>query len=85
MSYRVERVETQREPFAAHWYRIYRDDRLPARYWHDYRGDEHGIEFLDGTSEVGPVGRMEDFLEGGGPSPLVLSRQAIAYLDQRLS
>jgi hypothetical protein len=58
---------------------------LVARYWHDFRGDEHGIEFLDGRSEEWPVGRMVDFVTGGGPEPLGLSDAAVAYLIQKLS
>ncbi|MBB6583782.1 hypothetical protein HXP36_18795 [Ralstonia solanacearum] len=51
----------------------------------DYRGDEHGIEFLDGTRESWRVGRMVDFIEGGGPTPLVLSAGALAYLAAKLA
>ena len=58
---------------------------LIAHYWHDYRGDEHGIEFIDGTKESWPVGRMIDFVEGGGPKPLTLSERAVEYLKQRQS
>ncbi len=64
-------------------YRIYKDGRLIAHYWHDFRGDDHGIEFIDGTKEQWPVGRMTEFIEGGGPEPLTLSNRAVAYLDMR--
>ena len=63
--------------------RIYKDDRLIANYWHDYRGDEHGIEFLNGKKESWPVGRMIDFLERGGPKPLILSAKAMVYLNEQ--
>ncbi|KQY51938.1 hypothetical protein [Lysobacter sp. Root494] len=80
MSYRIEHDDSKRESFAEYKYRIYRGDRLIACYWHDYRGDEHGIEFLNGRKEPWPVGRMIDFLEGDGRHPL-LSQRAVAYLE----
>jgi hypothetical protein len=61
-------------------YRIYEDGRLIADYWHDHRGDDHGIEFVDGKKEHWPVGRMTEFLEGGGKLPLSLSTAAVDYL-----
>ena len=81
MSYKIEQDDSKRESFAEYKYRIYRDGRLIAHYWHDHRGDEHGIEFVSGAKEPWPVGRMTDFIEGGGPKPLVLSQRAVAYLD----
>ncbi len=85
MSYQIKHADTKREGFGPYRYCIYEDGRLVARYWHDFRGDDHGIDFLDGTSEPSPVGRMVDFIEGGGPQPLVLSSRAVAYLRQRLA
>ena len=82
MVYRVEHADVRRESFGDYRYLIFRDERLIAHYWHDYRGDEHGIEFVDGPAEAWPVGRMTDFLEGGGLEPLRLSELAIAYLDE---
>jgi hypothetical protein len=85
MNYRIERAETNREPLGEYRYRIYEDSKLIAHYWHDYRGDDHGIEFVNGTSEHSPFGRMTEFIEGGGPKPLVLSAKAVAYLKQMKS
>lgn len=85
MTYRVERDNSPRESFGDYKYRIYRDGDLIAHYWHDYRGDEHGIDFVDGRSETWPVGRMIEFLEGGGSRPTALSRRAEAYLQERLA
>lgn len=79
--YRVEQADTKRESLGEYRYRICQNDRLIAHYWHDYRGDEHGIEFVNGPTESCPVGRTTDFLEGGGPKPLQLSERAIAYLS----
>ncbi|MBI2480217.1 MAG: hypothetical protein HYV60_16770 [Planctomycetia bacterium] len=84
MSYRIEQDDSfKRQSFGEYTYRIYDGDRLIARYWHDYRGDEHGIEFIDGRSEGLPVGRMIEFVEGGGQEPLRLSDRAVAYLKER--
>jgi hypothetical protein len=86
MGYRIEQDEsTKRLSFSPYIYRIYDGNRLIAEYWHDQRGDEHGIEFIDGRSEGWPVGRMIEFIEGGGPEPLRLTEQAQAYLKERLS
>jgi hypothetical protein len=82
MSYKIEQ-ESGRDSSGNYKYRIFRDGRLFAQYWHDFRGDEHGIDFVNGVSEGWPVGRMVDFLEGGGPKPLVISARGIAYLDQK--
>jgi hypothetical protein len=72
-------------PVNVYWYRIYEGERLIARYWHDHRGDEHGIEFVNGKKEDWPVGRMIEFLEGGGPQPLALSNRAVSYLKGKIS
>lgn len=84
MSFEIEQVDAKRESFGDYRYNIYEDGRLVARYWHDYRGDEHGIEFLDGRSEQSLAGPMVEFITGGGPQPLVLSERAIAYLNDKL-
>lgn len=84
MIFRVEPDDSPRESFGGYKYRIYCHDVLVASYWHDYRGDEHGIAFVNGQSESCPVGRMTEFLEGGGPQPVVLSRRAEAYIQERL-
>lgn len=83
MNFTIEYSKAKRNPSDNYTYLIYEDGHLIARYWHDFRGDEHGIEFLNGTKEAWPVGRMTDFVEGGGPQPLVLSARAVAYLKGR--
>jgi hypothetical protein len=80
--YTIEQDGNKRESFAPYWYRIYRDGSIFAHYWHDYRGDDHGIKFVDGQKTGWPFGRMTDFLQGGGPKPLLLSARAIAYLER---
>ena len=83
MSFTIEQTKEKRENFGNYTYRIYEDGRLIAHYWHDYRGDEHGIEFVGGAKESWPVGRLTDFIEGGGPQPLILSERAVDYLKQK--
>jgi len=81
MIYRIEQDDsTKRESFGNYTYRIYEGDRLIARYWHDHRGDEHGIEFITGAVGNWPFPRMTDFIEGGGPEPLRISDRAVDYL-----
>jgi hypothetical protein len=82
VTYRVEQ-EQSREAFGNYSYRIFKGSALVAHYWHDYRGDEHGIRFLNGMIDQWPVGRMTDFLQGGGPTPPILSARATAYMDER--
>ena len=83
MNYRIDQDDVKRESFANYSYRIYENARLIATYWHDYRGDGHGIDFMGGPSEFCPVGRMTDFIEGGGSQPLSLSNRAVAYIKQK--
>ncbi|WOS41259.1 hypothetical protein [Xanthomonas rydalmerensis] len=80
MRYRIEQ-EPGRDAFGSYGYRVYKGNQLVARYWHDYRGDDHGIVFVNGKSLSCP-GRMTDFITGGGPEPIALSEQAATYLDQ---
>ena len=82
MTYKIEAILPTRESFDEYTYGIYEEGRLIARYWHDYRGDEHGIEFVSGVSEFWPVGRMTEFVDGGGPKPLVLTEHAVAYIER---
>ena len=83
-SFTVKQLARDREPFGNYRFEIYRGYVRVARYWHDHRGEEHGIELLDGTSEAWPVGRMTDFLEGRGLGPFRLSAAAVAWLERRL-
>lgn len=84
MSFIIEHAGEDRDSFGIYKYRILESGRLVAHYWHDFRGDEHGIDFINGTSELWPVGRMSEFVEGGGPMPLSLSEKAVAYLNGKL-
>ena len=85
MGFEIEQIESKHESFGDYRYNIYKDGQLIARYWHDYRGDDHGIEFANGKTEDGLPGRMVAFITGGGPQPLGLSEKAIAYLNQELA
>tara|TARA_R110000868_G_scaffold227122_1_gene480132 strand:- start:108 stop:365 length:258 start_codon:yes stop_codon:yes gene_type:complete len=84
MEYTVKHSKLKRESFGEYVYDIFKNDKLVAHYWHDYRGDDHGIKLLNGEEDSWPVGRMTDFLKGGGPKPTVLSPEAISYLENRL-
>lgn len=66
-------------------FEIYAGRTLVARLWHDYRGDEYGIVFPDGSKDDSPVGGNSNaFLEGGGPQPLRLSAAAVTYLRTKI-
>lgn len=79
----VRQVARSSGPAANYNYEICCGQVCVARYWHDFRGDYHGIVFLDGSSDDWPVGTMTQFLEGGGPQPLRLSPAAVAYLKSK--
>jgi len=83
MSFNIEQVDSTRKPSGNYTYKIYEDGNLIAHYWHDYRGDEHGIELVNGVNEPWPVGQMTDFIEGGGPKLLTLTERAVDYLNQK--
>ncbi|MDD2926391.1 hypothetical protein [Rhodoferax sp.] len=83
MAFSVERDSSSRESFGPYWYLIYEDGCLIARFWHDYRGDDNGIVFTSGAEENNPLGSRADFIGGGGPQPLVLTKQAIKYLESK--
>lgn len=81
VSYRIEQDHSLcRGSGEGYRYYIYEGDRLIARYRHDHKGDEHSILFVEGLREVRLMGRVGDFIEGGGPEPLRLSDAAVEYL-----
>ena len=81
MPFSIERSQDERKPFGPYRYRILKDDAEFAEYWHDYRGDEMGIRLHSSEHEEDPpFGKCSDFLAGGGPQPLALSRKAVEYL-----
>lgn len=82
MSYTVSHVIKAREPFGEYRYGIHENGNIIAYFWHDYRGGDNGIEFVNGISAHDPVGKMTNFLEGGGPQPLALSKRAIKYINE---
>lgn len=82
MSYRIEPA-CGVDAFGNVRYFIYKDGRLVALYWHDYRRNEHGIEFVRGLSDRSPVGRVTDFMEGADSDSPKLSAPGMAYMDQR--
>jgi hypothetical protein len=84
MSFEIRHAETNREAFSEYRYDIYENGTLVAHYWHDYRGDDHGFEFLDGKAGEPPVLGMVAYVTGGGPQPLKLTELAEAYLNKML-
>jgi hypothetical protein len=84
MGFMIQADNAKREDFAEYRYRIFRDGTLVANYWCDFRGDDHGINFLDGTSVSWPVGSVLAFIQGGGTQPLRLTDEAIAFLQERV-
>ena len=85
MTCRIEHDPAPREPFGDYRYRIYRDGILVARYWHDYRSDEHAIAFVDRPHLVHSVGRMVDVLDSGKDGRLQLNAQAQAWIEEHLA
>ncbi len=82
MTYIVQHAQPERDSSGNYLYKIFRNDKLIANYWHDFRGDDHGLEFTNGIKKNSPLGSMINFLSGGGPKPLSLSAGAIAFLDE---
>ena len=86
MAFRIEQYDSDgRESFGPYTYRIYDGDRLIARFWHDYRGDDHGIDLLVGTKLDWPFGRFFEFVSGGGPEPLCVTERGVSYLQSCLA
>lgn len=84
MGFTIQADNDKREDFAEYRYRIELDGELVANYWCDFRGDDHGIKFLDGTAVSWPVGSVTAFIQGGGTQPPRLSDAAIAFLAERV-
>jgi hypothetical protein len=85
MTYRIEYGKRGDSPSGGQFYYIYDDDQLIARYWHDHRGDDCGIDFVSGNSEDWPFSHLGQVLAGGGPLPLTLTNEAIVFLETRKS
>ena len=92
--FRVVSRPRSSEPFSAYYFDIFLGDRLVAEYWHDYRGDDHGITLIGrenafpfrSPKEQYPLSiSAREFLEGGGPTPLKLTDKAVALIDDALS
>jgi len=82
MLYTVRQFKKMSAPFSDYRYGIYQNEKLIAYFWHDYRGDDNGIEFVNGLSVPDPVDRMTNFLKSGGEQPLTLTKQAIQYINE---
>lgn len=84
MRFGICQLKRNPEAFSQYVYEIYDGTRLVARFWHDHRCDDNGIDFIDGFSDLWPVGGIDKFLAGGGPNPLGLSDAAVVYLISKL-
>jgi hypothetical protein len=84
MEYSVRHKKEEREGFGPYRYDILFEKRIVATYSHDFRGDDHWIDFENGETIQWPVGKMTDFLKGGGRQPLRLSEDAVAFLKENL-
>ena len=82
MNYSVEQIHEPRPSFGSYRYRIFREGAEFAIFSHDYRGECESIKAVTlGREETLPFGVCSEFLTGGGPHPLGLSKAAIRYLD----
>lgn len=84
MLFNIAQTEAEPNSYWKYEYNIFRGDKLVAHYRHDFRGDAHEIIFIDGRSISMPVGSVTDFIIGGGPKPLLLSKAAIDFLNNNL-
>jgi len=82
MRYTIQHSTESRLSFGNYEYEIREFGTLIARYWHDYRGDGHGITFIGGKECGDLPGVMLDFLSGGGPEPTELTETAIDFIDK---
>jgi hypothetical protein len=82
MTYSIELIEETRESFGPYRYRIFKGGKEFAIFWHDYRGECDRIRISSSEREESPpFGMCSEFLTGGGPLPLGLSKRAVSYLD----
>jgi hypothetical protein len=80
--YSIERIAEPRESFGPYRYLVYLDGSEFALFWHNYRGECEGVRHVaSGREEDPPFGMSSEFLTGGGPEPLGLTRAAQKYLD----
>ena len=68
------------KPFSNYEFDVLEGERVVARYWFDFRGDDHGVVFNDGRAVTVPVGGI-DFVTGG-PEEFVFTPSAIVWLEK---
>lgn len=82
MSYSVEQIIEERKGFGPYRYKIFKDGKEFAIFWHNFRGECDGLIVLpEQRRENLPFGMCDEFLTGGGPLPLGLSARATGYLN----
>lgn len=84
MNFSIKRINEEREHFGCYKYRIFNDNVAIAEFWHNYRGEpELYKDYQSGIEEDPPFGRCSDFINGGGPKPIELSKSAIKYIESK--
>ena len=69
-----------RDALGNYQYEIFCDGKLFARYWHDFRGDENGINLVNGFSDESLPGRTADFIAKDNKGSLCLTHVGLSYL-----
>ena len=86
MVFRIEQDDRDgNEGLGPSIYCIYSGNQLIARFWHDCRGDDHGIDLLTGTKRDWPFRELSGFIAGGGPEPLEITVRGVSYLQSCLA
>ena len=81
MSFSISHIEETRESFAPYRYRIDRNGTEFAIFTHNYRGECEAIELTEsGKVFDPPFGMSSEFISGGGPKRIELTRLAQEYL-----
>jgi hypothetical protein len=85
MDYSIEQIKEPHESFESYRYKIRKNGKDVALFWHDYRGECEGFKVLPNGKEIEPpFGMCSDFLIGGGPNPTGLSERAKEYIDSQI-
>ncbi len=82
MSFTIEQTKERRASFRNCTCRISEAGRFIAHCPHADRGDGNGIESANGSKDLFPLGQRVEFIQGGGPEPLTLSRRVVDCLKQ---
>ena len=81
-NYIIKQISKDSESFGNYNYDIYLGTKLVAKYWHDFRGNDHGLYLPNVQKQYSLPCRMTEFMSGGGPNPLVLTDWAMQFLEK---